>query len=99
MIASPEGDMTTVVDIRAATTMVDDVTVYEELDEALMAVEQADTQLDEVGAMVRLQRLVMQRTRQLVHAALLEYPAAEVARATGVSRQAMGKRRRAAEKA
>jgi len=56
----------------------------------------AQTQLDELAAMIALDRLVTDHTRRLVAAALEVHKPAAVARAIGVSRQAVAKRARAA---
>jgi hypothetical protein len=64
-----------------------------EIRTALDAVEQAETQLDELAALARLDRLVREATSTSVVAALTTYTPTEVARALGVSRQAIAKRR------
>lgn len=64
-----------------------------DLQTALDRVAAADTQLDELGALVALERLVRGLTRDAVTAALKVYTPTEVARAAGTSRQAMAKRR------
>jgi hypothetical protein len=64
-------------------------------------VQDADTQLEELTAMVELQRLVRAATQQLIMRALHTYSGAEVARATGVTRQATNRqklRRQSAKK-
>lgn len=57
-------------------------------------VEDADTQLDELAAMVDLRRLVVHATAVLIQRALLTYTGSEVAHATGLTRQAMNRKRR-----
>lgn len=57
-------------------------------------VQEAETQLDELSAMVELNRLVKTATSDLIMRALATYTGAEVARATGVSRQYTNRRRR-----
>lgn len=57
-------------------------------------VQDAETQLDELSAMVALNRLVKAATSDLITKALHVYTGTEVARAMGVSRQATNKRRR-----
>lgn len=64
-----------------------------EIRTALDAVEQAETQLDELAALAHLDRIVRQATSDMVGAALSTYTPTEVARALGVSRQAIAKRR------
>lgn len=66
---------------------------FHEIRTALDAVEQAKTQLDELAALARLDRLVRQATSDMVAAALATYTPTEVGRALGVSRQAIAKRR------
>lgn len=65
----------------------------DEIQAALDAVEQADTQLEEVSALVELNRLVRSRTSTAIGAAVATYTPTQVARAIGVSRQAMAKYR------
>lgn len=67
-------------------------TIYE-IRKALDAVELAETQLDELTALVRLDHLVRQATGVGISAALTVYTPTQVARAVGLSRQAMAKRR------
>jgi hypothetical protein len=64
-----------------------------EIRTALDAVVQADSQLDELAALARLDRLVREATSASVVAALANHTPTEVARALGVSRQAIAKRR------
>jgi len=64
-----------------------------ELRAAIDRVERADHQLDELAALVALDRLVRRVTRDAVTAALTVYTPTEVARAAGTTRQAMAKRR------
>lgn len=59
-------------------------------------VEAAQTQLDELTAMVELNRVVRAATSDLIARALHTYPGAEVARAIGTSRQYANRRKRAA---
>lgn len=64
-----------------------------EIRTALDAVVQAESQLDELAALARLDRLVREATSASVVAALTNHTPTEVARALGVSRQAIAKRR------
>lgn len=70
-----------------------------DLRDALDAVEAADTQLDELAALVHLDRLTRRATSVAIGAALGTYNTAQVARAAGTSRQAMQNRRRSAQAA
>lgn len=63
---------------------------------ALDLVEQADTQLEELAALIDLSRRVRNATSRAIGAALTVYTPTQVARAAGTSRQAMAKRRPAA---
>lgn len=63
-----------------------------DLDLALSRVEEAETTLDETAALVELDRLVRAVTRDHLRAAVAEHSQSEVARAVGVSRQAIAKR-------
>jgi hypothetical protein len=65
-----------------------------ELSAALDRVAEAETQLDELAALARLDRLVRTATGSALRAALTTYTATEVAAAVGVSRQAIAKRGR-----
>jgi hypothetical protein len=67
----------------------------EEIRAATDQVAAAQTQLDELAAMIALDRLVTLHSRRLVAAALDAHKPAAVARALGVSRQAIAKRARA----
>lgn len=64
-----------------------------EIRAALDRVEQAETQLDELAELVRLNRLIRNATSKAIGAALTVYTPTDVARAVGTSRQAMAKRR------
>lgn len=65
----------------------------EHIRKALDTVEQAQTQLEELAALVELERLVRSATSVGIGAALTVYTPTQVGRAIGVSRQAMAKRR------
>lgn len=94
MITSPEGDNATRVAHRAGTQLgLRAMGTIHEIRTALDAVEQADTQLDELAAIVALDRLVRRATSVSIGAALTTYTPTQVARAIGVSRQAIAKRR------
>jgi len=56
-------------------------------------VQAADTQLEELAAMVDLERLVKGLSRHLFRAAYGKYTMAEIARAVGTSRQAVSQQR------
>jgi hypothetical protein len=65
---------------------------FREIHDALDAVEDAETALEEVTALVRLDRLVKAAAAASVTHALTIHPVTEVARACGISRQALSKR-------
>lgn len=64
-----------------------------DLYDALDAVEAADTQLDELAALVRLDRLVRSTRTRAMRAAHGVYTDTEIARAVGVTRQAIAQQR------
>ncbi len=66
------------------------------LRDALAEVEQAETQLDELGAIERLYRLAAETREFAIDAALKNHLHREVAGVLGTSRQAVSKRRRPA---
>lgn len=100
MITSPEGDTETRVVTRGRTAYgLHMSATLDQIRTATDRVESADTQLDELAAMVDLDRLVRSTCQTLFAAALDTYPPAEVARAVGTSRQAMGKRLRTRKRA
>jgi hypothetical protein len=56
----------------------------------------AETQLDELAAMVDLERLVCQLTRHLMSSAFQVFTPTEISRALGQSRQAVSQKRKRA---
>jgi hypothetical protein len=75
--------------------MVAPMPTIRDIDLALSRVEDAETQLEELAALVLLDRIVRTVTRESVAAALATHSQSEVSRAVGVSRQAIAKRGRA----
>lgn len=65
----------------------------DEIQTRLDAVEAADTQLDELAALVALERRVRTAASIAIGAALSTYRPVDVARAIGTSRQAVERRR------
>lgn len=59
-------------------------------------VERAETQLEELAAVVALDRLVRSITRHLMGAAFKAYTPTEIARTLGTSRQAVSQKRKRA---
>lgn len=68
--------------------------IIDRIDSAVTEVTAADSQLDELAAVRRLELLVSTIRRELVLAALTNHHGGEVGRALGVSRQAINRRYR-----
>lgn len=67
------------------------MTTFQELDEALYRVEQADTVLEELSAVRELARVAGATFNRLAREAAPHYTDAELAEALGISRQAANK--------